>query len=128
MEALRITLMEEIQANDLPLDQWNDMLDKELSIFKSGEKYDYVKDMQDAYAEGLKTPLAIKILDTIPAHYFWDIKTPIGREEEVPLNPYNPARKVPGENFFDIRQNEEWMKERREKRLLKPTTTMHRNY
>lgn len=78
MEALRIALMEEIQANDLPLDQWNDMLDKELSIFKSGEKYDYVKDLQDAYQEGLKTPLAIKILDTIPAHYFWDIKTPIG--------------------------------------------------
>lgn len=49
MEALRIALMEEIQANDLPLDQWNDMLDKELSIFKSGEKYDYVKDLQDAY-------------------------------------------------------------------------------
>ena len=128
MEALRIALLEEIQANNLPLDQWNEMLDKELSIFKSDEKYDYVKDIQDAYAEGLKTPLAIKILDTIPDHYFWDIKTPINREEDIPLNPYNPARKVPGENFFDLRQNEEWMKERREKRLLKPTTTMHRNY
>lgn len=72
--------------------------------------------------------MAIKILDTIPDHYFWDIKKPINSEGDTLLNPYNPARKVPGEDFFDIRQNDEWMKERREKRLLKPSTTMHRNY
>jgi hypothetical protein len=38
--------MEEIQANDLPLDEWNTYLDRELSVFKEGEKYDYVKDLQ----------------------------------------------------------------------------------
>ena len=44
-EELRIALIEEIQANDLPLDEWNVYLDRELSVFKEGEKYDYVKDM-----------------------------------------------------------------------------------
>ena len=42
---MRIALIEEIQANDLPLDEWNVYLDRELSVFKDGEKYDYVKDM-----------------------------------------------------------------------------------
>lgn len=31
------------------LDEFNEMLDKELSIFKEGEKYDYVKDIKHAY-------------------------------------------------------------------------------
>jgi len=35
-----------MSGNDLPIDEWNTYLDNELSIFKEGEKYDYVKDMQ----------------------------------------------------------------------------------
>lgn len=76
------------------MDQWNSYLDKELSIFKEGEKYDYVKDLQNAYQDGLKTPLAMKIFKTIPDHVFWDIKKPLHAELQVHLNPYNPARKV----------------------------------
>lgn len=48
-DELRVLLIEEASANDLPLDQWNEYLDRELSVFKNGEKYDYVKDLQDAY-------------------------------------------------------------------------------
>jgi len=48
-DELRVLLIEEAGANDLPLDQWNEYLDRELSVFKNGEKYDYVKDLQDAY-------------------------------------------------------------------------------
>ena len=46
-------MIEEIQANDLPLDDWNVYLDQELSVFKNGQKYDYVKDMQDGFSKGL---------------------------------------------------------------------------
>lgn len=127
-EDLRVALMEEIQANHLPMDQWNDMLDKELSIFKQGEKYDYVKDLQDAYQAGLSKPLSEKILDTIPAHHFWDIKKPIESEEEVFMNHYNPARKVANSDFFEFRSQAAWMKERSEKRLLKPAVSQERNY
>jgi hypothetical protein len=28
------------------------------------------------------------------------------------MNPYNPARKYPGESFFDIRKTEAWMLDR----------------
>lgn len=44
-EELRLALIEEIQVNELPLDQWNSYLDKELSVFKEGEKYDFTKDL-----------------------------------------------------------------------------------
>lgn len=70
-------MIEEIQANDLPLDDWNVYLDQELSVFKNGQKYDYVKDMQDGFSKGLATSTALKIFRTIPAHVFWDIKKPI---------------------------------------------------
>jgi hypothetical protein len=110
------------------MDKWNEYLDRELSVFKDGEKYDYVKDLADAYQEGLRKPLATKIFDTIPAHVFWDIKKPINHEQSVILNPYNPARRVANDNFFEFRDQEAWMKERREKRMLKPAVTIHRNY
>lgn len=125
---LRVLLIEEATANDLDMDKWNDYLDKELSVFKSGEKYDYVKDLQDAYKEGLRKPLALKILDTIPDHVFWDIKKPINKETEMKLNRYNPARKIANDDFFDFRSQDEWMKERSEKRLLKPSVSKFRNY
>lgn len=127
-EDLRVALMEEINANHLPMEQWNEMLDRELSIFKNGEKYDYVKDLQDAYKAGLKKPLAEKIMDTIPAHYFWDIKKPIEGEEEVYMNKYNPARKIANSSFFEFRDQSSWMKERSEKRLLTPSVSREKNY
>lgn len=127
-EELRIALMEEIQANDLPIDQWNEMLDKELSVFKGGKRYDFVEDLTDAYQEGLKTPLANKIFSTIPSHVFWDIKKPFNAEEQNFLNPYNPARKVSGENFFDLRVNEQWMHDRALKTNMNTSVSKHRNY
>lgn len=110
---LRIALMEEMQnVNDLPIDQWNAYLDKELSVFKAGAKYDYVKDLQEAYQEGLRTPLAVKILKTVPSHVFWDIKKPINQSEYMHMNEHNPARAVAGSDFFDIRSNYAYFKER----------------
>ena len=44
------------------------------------------------------------------------------------MNPYNPARKYPNEDFFDIRTNEEWLRERKENMKMKANVSMHRNY
>ena len=44
------------------------------------------------------------------------------------MNPYNPARKYPNENFFDMREQEAWMRERSEMLMLKSTVSKYRNY
>jgi len=119
-DELRIILMEEIESNDLPIDQWNAMLDKELSVFKNGKRYDYVEDLQEAFQEGLRTPLTTKILRTIPDHAFWDIKKPLNMQEDHLMNEYNPARQVHGSSFFDIRQNYAYFLERELHSNIKP--------
>lgn len=49
-DELRVIMMEELNTDEhMPVDEWNAYLDKELSIFTEGKKYDYVKDMQDAF-------------------------------------------------------------------------------
>ncbi len=120
--------MDEIQSSDLPIEQWNDYIDKELSIFKAGEKYDYVKDLRQAYADGLSKSTADKILETIPAHVFFDIKKPKTKDHTYYMNPYNPARKYPGEDFFDIRTNEAWMQDRSSNRKLHANISKYKNY
>lgn len=76
-DTLRIALLEEMEQNSpFTADEFNQILDQELSVFKDGEKYDYVKDLKDAFKEGLSKPAAEKIFDTIPEHVFWDIKVP----------------------------------------------------
>lgn len=106
-------MLEEIEnSEDMNKDEWAAMLDKELSVFKDGQKYDYVKDLQEAYQDHLRVPLATKILRTIPDHVFWDIKVPKNAQEDHYYNEYNPARAVHGANFFDIRNNYAYFKER----------------
>lgn len=94
------------ELNPESTDLWADILDRELSIFAGGKRYDFVDDLQDAFAEGLKTPLANKIFNTIPSHVFWDIKKPLEPTEKWHMNPRNPARQVEGSDFFDLRANE----------------------
>lgn len=48
-DELRVALLDEMRGNDLPVDDWNEMLDRELSVFKNGEKYDYVTDLRRTY-------------------------------------------------------------------------------
>ena len=51
---LRIALMDEMEKNaPFTEDEFTDVLDKEFSVFKNGEKYDYVKDMKDAFSDSL---------------------------------------------------------------------------
>ena len=73
----RIKILENLERESpSTLDEFNQELDRELSIFKDGEKYDFVKDIKDAYKDSLSKSQAERILETIPDHTFWDIKTP----------------------------------------------------
>lgn len=115
-DELRVIMMEELNQNDQTEEDYAAFLDRELSIFKEGAKYDYVKDLQEAHQDGLATPLANKILKTVPEHYFWDIKVPLEERSQAHHNPYNPARSVYGANFFDIRAQRAYFKEREEQK------------
>lgn len=90
---LRIALIEEMEKNSpFSADEFGEILDKEFAVFKKGEKYDFVKDMHDAFSASLEKPAAEKILDTIPDHAFWDIKTPQRQDPQRFMNPYNSFR------------------------------------
>lgn len=58
----------------MTLDEFNEYLDQEFSIFKGDRRYDYVEDIKDALQESLKKSTAEKIFNTLPDYYFWDIK------------------------------------------------------
>lgn len=90
---LRIALLEEMEANSpFTVDEFNEVLLNEFSVFKDGEKYSFVKDMKDAFQESLRKPAAERILDTIPEYVFWDIKTPQVEDPKRFMNPYNSFR------------------------------------
>ena len=76
-EAVRLGLMDELQNGATPFDvkDFENVLNKELNVFKE-EKYDYVRDLKDAYSRSLKTTREERIFATLPDHVFWDIKTP----------------------------------------------------
>lgn len=126
---LRIALLDEMeQLSPFTADEFNEVLDKEFSVFKTGEKYDFVKDMKDAYSAGLQKTTAEKILDTIPEHVFWDIKTPRGGDQQKFMNPYNPFRKYPVASFFDSREYETYMDRRTKKNNLDDGISTYRRY
>lgn len=112
---LRAHVFESVDEPEQTIEAWNDYLDKELGVFKPGEKYDYVEDLRRGYRKSLHTSQRDRILATIPDHVFWDIKKPLGLDEKWTKNPYNPFRKYPGQDFFDIRQDEEYWHDRKAK-------------
>lgn len=77
-EAWRAAVYDDLVGEKTPFDvsAFDAVLDKELGVFQKGEKYDFVKDLKDAYKDSLKTPLEARIFQTIPDHAFWDIKKP----------------------------------------------------
>jgi hypothetical protein len=77
IDELRVAILQEAErVSPQIIENFNDYLDKQLSVFKEGENYEYVKDLKDAFKNGLAESEASKIFNTIPAHAFWDIKTP----------------------------------------------------
>jgi len=104
-------LLQELDENKsiFKADDFEKILVKELGVFKDGEKYDFVKDLKDAYKNSLKTTTEDKILATIPDHVFWDIKKPLQKKAIIPKNRYNPFRGREYDNFFEMRDSEEYL-------------------
>lgn len=44
------------QVSPFSADEFEKILDKELSVFKEGEKYSYVKDLKEAFRHSLAKP------------------------------------------------------------------------
>ena len=58
-DELRMALLDEMQQlSPFSADEFNEVLDKEFSVFKQGEEYDYVKDMKNAFQSALAKPAA----------------------------------------------------------------------
>jgi hypothetical protein len=121
--------MKEIEENEAGYDieEWNKVVAKELGIFKDGE-YNFTKDLKSAYHRSLRTTTEQKILETIPDHYFWDIKTPQKQQPFIRQNRYNPFRGREFENFFDMRASENYMKRHHHKDNINDSTTIYRRY
>lgn len=129
LDELRIALISELEQNSpLTIDEFNSVLDKEFSVFKEGEKYDFVKDMRDAFAAGLERPAIDRIMDTIPDHAFWDIKLPQQEDPQRFMNPYNSFRQYHISTFFDAREYEEYMDRRNKKNNLRDSISTRRRY
>ena len=110
-------------------DALRDRMENEFMAFLKGEKYDYVKDIRVAYSEDLATPLSAKIISTLPDHVFYDIKAPKESERETfHDNPWNPARRNPNINFFEMRKYDQYLQERSEMKKLNAGISHHRNY
>jgi hypothetical protein len=125
-----MALISDMEKNStFSVDEFNQVLDKEFSVFKEGEKYDYVRDMRDAYKSGLEKSAVEKIFDTIPEHAFWDIKAPVeSQEQQRFMNPYNSFRQYHLSSFFDAREYEEYMDRREKKQNLRDAISTYRRY
>lgn len=76
-EAYKQALLQELaeERAGVSVDDFDKVLDKELGTFLNN-KYDYVRDLKDAYKNSLGQTSEQRIFATIPDHVFWDIKTP----------------------------------------------------
>jgi len=119
---------DELDEGQLPMEDWEALVDKELDVFLQSDKYSYVKDIEQAFAPGQTASLEAKILKTIPDHAFWDIKRPRSSEQDMFVNKFNPSRKYPFESFFDRRNYEQWMHDRETNVKLKEDISRHRRY
>ncbi len=122
---VRAAMYDDAIAAGVDMEQWDQILARELDTFKPGEKYDYATDLRRTFDESLSEPLESKILKRMPAHVFWDIKTPRNSKQDLYLNPYNTARKYPFETFFDMRNHEDWLKSRVEQRNINTSISRH---
>ena len=116
---IRIAMFDAMESAGIDIEEWDKILSREFNTFQEGEKYDYATDLRRTFDEGVSTSTASKIFKKIPAHVFWDIKKPQGTEQDFYINPYNPARKYPYQSFFDMRNHEEWLKDKEENRNLR---------
>lgn len=130
-DAWRIALVEELETERVgpfKKEDFDAVLDKELAIFNKGEKYDYVKDLKEAYKVSLATSTEQKIFATIPDHHFWDIKKPQQAAVMIKKNRYNPFRGAEFDNFFEMRDSENYMASQHKKENRNDAVSMYRRY
>lgn len=129
-EEYRLQLMRDLQADSVSLEAWNQILGDELGVFKHDEAYDYATDLRRNFDASLAESKQQKIFKTIPDHVFWDIKKPLKRhlDRVVKTNDINPTREHYARDFFDLRANEEWKRNRENKRDLNQSISMFRQY
>lgn len=122
--------MNELEENNTGFNiaDFHNELSKELGVFKEGEKYDFAKDLKDAYKISLKSDTEQKIFNTIPEHYFWDIKTPQDKKPVIRKNRYNPFRGREHDNFFDMRAEEEYIRRNHVKTNVNDSTSIYTRY
>ena len=84
--------------------------------------------MKDAYKNSLRTTTEEKILSTIPDHVFWDIKKPLQKKPIIPKNKYNPFRGREFDNFFEMRESEEYMDRMRKKDNINDSISIYKRY
>lgn len=129
VDQMRDALIAELESNSpFTADEFQDVLDREFSVFKNGEKYDFVKDLKEAFGPAQARPAADRIMDTIPDHAFWDIKTPVTADPQKFMNPYNPFRQYHVSSFHDAREYEEYMDRRNKKENLNDGVSTRRRY
>lgn len=101
-DAFRLAMYQELEEGKagFEINDFAAIMDKELAVFQQGEKYDYVKDLKDAYRASLAQTTEQRIFATLPDHVFWDIKKPQQSGHLLSKNRYNPFRGKEFENFF----------------------------
>lgn len=129
-DAWREAVVDELSNERSPFDleEFHAVLDKELAIFDKGEKYDYVKDLKDAHKQGLSQSLEAKIFATIPDHAFWDIKKPLQKGTYKRENRYNPFRGREYNDFFEMRDAEQYLDAHTLHRNLNNSVSKHQQY
>lgn len=129
-EAFRLALVQELEEQNTPFDiqQFHAQLNKELGIFQEGEKYSFVKDLKEAYADSLRKTSDQAIFESIPSHFFWDIKKPLQKAPFVRENRYNPFRGAEYDSFFEARDAEAYMDRISQKHNKDPSVSLHRRY
>lgn len=129
-DAWRVALYDAVAEEKTPfkLEEFHAVLDKELAIFKKGEKYDFVKDLKDAYKDSLKAPLEQRIFKTLPDHVFWDIKKPLQDGLHKRDNRYNTFRGREYRDFFEMRDAEEYLDSQQHQRNINNSISKHKQY
>lgn len=71
LDGIRAGILEELSKNSpYNMDEFELIMEAEMSVFKSNEHYDYVTDMRRAYSESLGKSNVEKIFETIPDYMF----------------------------------------------------------
>jgi hypothetical protein len=125
----RMQLLKELTEKNpgYDLNEWKDIIAQELGVFNN-ENYNFTKDLKQAYRRSLKTSTEDKILETIPDHYFWDIKTPQGPTPVVRKNRYNPFRGREFDSYFEMRESERYLQRMHNKKNHNDAISIYHTY